>query len=393
MTTNAGPISARDQVAERLARFGESIFAPITALAVEHQAINLGQGFPNFDGPDFVKEAAIEAIRAGENQYARTAGMPELNRAIADWFTSDTDLTIDPDAEVTVTSGCTEAIPATLLGLVEPGDEVIVFEPFYDSYPASLSMAGATPRFVTLRPPVFAFDPDELRSAFSSKTRAIIVNTPHNPTGKVFARDELEQIANLCREFDALAITDEVYEKLVFEAEHVRLASLSGMYDRTVTLSSLGKTFSLTGWKIGWAVAPPHLTKGVRAAHQYLTFASATPLQHAAVAALRAPRSYFDQFVADYRRRRDVLVGGLEELGFKVRPPAGTYFVLADHSPFGFADDFTFCRHLIEQVGVATIPPSAFYHDRADGRSLLRFAFCKDEATLREAIERMRAKL
>jgi aspartate/methionine/tyrosine aminotransferase len=393
MTTDACSMPRRDQVADRLARFGESIFAPITALAVRHEAINLGQGFPNFDGPDFVKEAAIEAIRGGHNQYARTSGLPELNRAIADWFTTGSGLSVDADDEITVTSGCTEAIPATLLGLVEPGAEVVVFEPYYDSYPASLSLAGATPRFVTLRPPDFGFDPEELRAAFSPKTRAIIVNTPHNPTGKVFSSDELEQVATLCHEFDVIAITDEVYEKLVFDGEHIRLASLDGMFDRTVTLSSLGKTFSLTGWKIGWAVAPPHLTKGVRAAHQYLTFASATPFQHAAAAALRAPRTYFDQFVADYRRRRDLLVGGLADLGFTVRPPDGTYFVLADHTPFGFKDDFAFCRHLIEHVGVATIPPSVFYHDPADGRSLLRFAFCKDDATLAEALDRMRAKL
>ncbi|MDY7110547.1 MAG: methionine aminotransferase [Planctomycetota bacterium] len=381
------------EMAARVAAFGETIFTPITRLALKHEAVNLGQGFPDFDGPDFVKDAAIAAIHAGHNQYAPMPGIPELRAAIADWFAAGGGLTVDPDDEVTVTTGCTEAIPATLLGLVNPGDEVIVFEPYYDSYRACLSLAGATPRFVTLRPLEFRFDEDELRRAFSPRTRAIIVNTPHNPTGRVYDRAELELIASLCIEHDALAVTDEVYERLVFDGRHIRLASLPGMYERTVTLSSLGKTFSLTGWKIGWAIAPPELTKGVRAAHQYLTFATATPFQHAAAAALRAPQSYFDEYLAAYRRRRDLLVDGLKEIGFNVRPPAGTYFVLADHAPFGFEDDVTFCRHLIEHVGVAAIPPSAFYHDPADGRSLVRFAFCQTEQTLTEALDRMRTKL
>jgi len=384
---NTGPI------ADRVAAFGETIFTPISALAVKHKAVNLGQGFPNFDGPDFVKDAAIAAIAAGHNQYAPMSGIPELRAAIAGWFAAGCGLPIDPDTEVTVTTGCTEAIPATLLGLVNPGDEVVLFEPYYDSYRACLSLAGAVPRFVTLRPPDFRFDEDELRAAFSARTRAIIVNTPHNPTGRVYDRRELDLVASLCMEHDALAITDEVYERLVFEGEHIRLASLPGMFPRTVTLSSLGKTFSLTGWKVGWAIAPAELTRGVRAAHQYLTFATATPFQHAAAAALRGEQSYFDQFIAAYRRRRDLLVGGLKELGFKVKPPAGTYFVLADHTPFGLGDDVAFCRHLIEHVGVAAIPPSAFYHDPADGRSLVRFAFCQKEQTLHEALDRMRAKL
>jgi aspartate/methionine/tyrosine aminotransferase len=385
--------SARSQTADRLRAFGETIFTPISALAAKHGAINLGQGFPNFDGPDFVKDAAIEAMRAGHNQYARMYGIPELNAAIADWFSAGTSLSIDPEAETTVTSGCTEAIPATLLGLINPGEKVIVFEPYYDSYPASLSMAGAEPIFVTLRPPDFAFDPDALRRAFALKPRAIIINTPHNPSGKVYGRDELQLIADLCIEHDVLAVTDEVYERLVFEGEHIRIATFDGMYERTVSLSSLGKTFSLTGWKIGWAVGPPHLIKAVRSAHQYLTFATATPLQHGAVAALRAPQPYFDEFLAAYRRRRDVLCDGLAEIGFRIAPPAGTYFALADHTPFGFDDDVTFCRHLIEHVGVATIPPSAFYHDPTDGSTLIRFSFCQDEDMLQEAVHRMREKL
>ncbi len=378
------------QTAARLRPFGETIFAEITNLAVRHGAVNLGQGFPNFDGPSFVREAAIDAVNSGKNQYARMSGIPELCNAIADWYGSDLGRTIDPDAEVTVTSGCTEAIPATLLGLLDPGQEVIVFEPYYDSYRACVAMAGGVPRFVTLRPPDFSFDEAELRRAFTPRTRAIIVNTPHNPTGRVFRREELELIASLCREHDVLAITDEVYERLVFDGAHLRLAAFDGMAERTVTLSSLGKTFSLTGWKIGWAVARPPLTQAVRSAHQFLTYATATPLQYGAAAALRAPQSYFEEFVASYRRRRDVLVRGLLDVGFAVRPPEGTYFILADHTPFGFDSDVAFCRHLIEHVGVAAIPPSAFYADPSHGRSLVRFAFCKEEATLEEAVERMR---
>ena len=378
-------------VADRLSAFGSTIFTEISRLAIEHDAINLGQGFPNFDGPDFVKQAAVEAIRNGHGQYARMFGIPELNRAIADRFNADAGLAVDPDAEVTVTSGCTEALIASFLGLVNPGEEVILFEPYYDSYRACVAMAGAVPKFVTLRPPDFAVNESELRAAFSPKTRAILVNTPHNPTGKVFTKTELELIATLCRQHDAIAITDEVYERLVFDAEHVRLATLDGMYERTVTLSSLGKTFSLTGWKVGWAIAPPGLTAGVRAAHQFITFATATPLQHGAVAALEAPDTYYAAFVEAYRRRRDVLVEGLGRIGFEVYVPNGTYFVLADHTRFGFDDDVTFCQHLIQEVGVAAIPPSSFYHDPADGKKLVRFAFCKDEQTLRDAIDRLEA--
>ncbi len=391
MSTDRPGGGPRFRVAARLAPFGSTIFTEMSLLAAKHGAINLGQGFPNFDGPDFVKEAAIEAIRAGAGQYARMFGIPPLNRAIAERFCRDTGLTVDPDAEVTVTSGCTEALAAAFIGLVEPGDEVILFEPYYDSYRACVAMAGAVPRYVTLRPPDFAVDARELRAAFGPRTRAILVNTPHNPTGKVFSLQELDLVAALCREHDVVAITDEVYERLVFSGEHVRLATQPGMYPRTLTLSSLGKTFSLTGWKVGWAIAQPDLTAAVRAAHQFLTFATATPLQHGAVAALGAPDSYYAELLQAYRRRRELLVAGLEAIGFRVYPPAGTYFVLADHTAFGFPDDVSFCRHLIEEVGVAAIPPGAFYHDPADGRDLVRFAFCKDEGTLSEALERLRA--
>ncbi len=372
-------------VARRLEAFGTTVFAEISRLAVEHGAVNLGQGFPDFDGPEVVKEAAIEAVRAGHGQYAPMPGVPGLRRAIAGrhggW--------VDPDAHVTVTAGCTEAIPSVLLGLVDPGDEVVLFEPYYDSYRACVAMAGATPRFVTLRAPDFTFDEVELRGAFSAKTKAVLVNTPHNPTGRVFTREELECIGRLCEEFDAIAVCDEVYEELVFEGEHIRMVDLPGMRERVVTMSSLGKTFSLTGWKIGWVVAPEELTRGVRAAHQFLTYAVNTPMQHAAAVALGMGDAYFDELRAGYRAKRDLLCDALGGLGFGVRKPAGTYFVLADHSGFGFGDDVAFCKHLIEEVGVAAIPPSAFYENKAEGKDLVRFAFCKREETLVEAVGRL----
>lgn len=390
-------------VAARLAPFGATIFSEMTRLANKHNAVNLSQGFPDFDGPAFVIDAAADAMRRGHNQYARMFGVPELNRALAEAWRRDTGADIDPDTQVTVTSGCTEAIAATLLGLLNPGDEVILFEPFYDSYRACIAMAGATARFVTLRPPrsaanptldAFTFDEAELRDAFTSRTRAILVNTPHNPTGKVYTRAELELIARLCQENGVIAITDEVYERLVYEpdeAPHIRLATLPGMADRTITLSSLGKTFSFTGWKVGWAIASPELTKAVRAAHQFLTFATATPLQHAAAAAITRGDDAVRDLVNDYRRRRDFLGGELAELGFRVYAPRGSYFILADHTHFGHTDDVAFCRHLTEKIGVAAIPPSAFYANPAEGRALVRFAFCKRDQTLEEAVRRLQA--
>lgn len=378
-------------VADRLAPFGSTIFSQISRLAIEHDAINLGQGFPNFDGPEFIRQAAIDAINDGHGQYARSFGIPQLNQAVAERFIADTKLDINPDKEVTVTSGCTEALIATFMGLINPGDEVILFEPYYDSYRACVAMAGAEAKFITLRPPDFEVVEAQLRAAFSDKTKAILVNTPHNPTGKVFTKQELELIASLCKKHNAIAISDEVYERLVFGSQHINLAALDGMYERTVTLSSLGKTFSLTGWKIGWAIAPPHLTAGVRAAHQFITFATATPLQHGAVAALRVDDSYYKEFVETYTKRRDILAEGLNRIGFEVYLPQGTYFILADHTKFGFADDVKFCEHLIKEVGVAAIPPSAFYSNPSDGKNLVRFAFCKDEQTLIDAIRRMTA--
>ncbi|KAI3984132.1 hypothetical protein MKX01_035259 [Papaver californicum] len=340
------------QVAKRLEKFKTTIFTQMSMLAIKHGAINLEQGFPNFDG---------------KNQYAWGYGVPDLNSAVAARFKKDSGLVVDPEKEVTVTSGCTEAIAATMLGLINPGDEVILFAPFYDSYEATLSMAGANIKSITLRPPNFSVPIDELKSIISKNTRAILLNTPHNPMGKMFSREELETIASLCIENDVLVISDEVYDKLAFEADHISIASLPGMYERTVTMNSLGKTFS-TGWKIGWAIAPPHLTWGVRQAHSYLTFATSTPTQFAAAEALQTSDTYFEEM------------------------KNGTYFVIVDHTPFGFENDVAFCEYLIKEVGVA-IPTSVFYLNPEDGKNLVRFTFCKDEDTLRAAVKRMKAKL
>ncbi|MCB9840874.1 MAG: aminotransferase class I/II-fold pyridoxal phosphate-dependent enzyme [Phycisphaeraceae bacterium] len=415
------------RVAARLAPFGTTVFAEITRLAIEHNAVNLGQGFPDFDGPTFIRDAACEAIRpdahsrtdssasvpAGHNQYAPMIGVPPLLRAIAGVWAREEARDLDPARELCITSGCTEAIAATFLGLCEPGDEVVLFEPFYDSYRACVAMGGGVPRFVPLRPPSekpadastplatrgFWFDPADLRAAITPRTRFIVVNTPHNPTGKVFSRAELDLIASLCREHDLVAITDEVYERLVFEPDepHLRLASLPGMWERTITLSSLGKTFSLTGWKIGWAVGPARLIAGVKAAHQFLTYAIATPLQHAAATAIEQGDAYIADLVGDYARKRDRLADGLGSLGFDVFSPSGTYFIMADHrrvgERLGATTDVELCRRLITDVGVAAIPPSAFYDTPGGGSHLVRFAFCKTDAVLDEAIRRMRAAL
>ncbi len=374
--------------AQRLRPFGTTVFTSITELAIAHDAINLGQGFPNFDGPDFVKEAVVEAMAAGKGQYARSAGVVDLVESIARRFTLDTGLSVDPLADVTVTSGCTEALAAAMLGLVDPGDEVVVIEPFYDAYPPDIAMAGGIAKYVTLRAPDFRLEPAELAAAFSDKTKLVLFNTPHNPTGRVFDRTELESIAELCHRHDVIAIADEVYEHMVYDGHHLSVATLPGMWNRTLTLSSLGKTFSFTGWKIGWAIGPPALSKAFRSAHQFLTFATATPLQWGAAAALKAPAAYYEELIEAYRKRRDLLAAGLAEVGFEVFVPAGTYFMMADHRAFGQSDDVAFVRHLIETAGVAAIPPSAFYSG-PEGDHLVRFAFCKDEATLSEAVDRM----
>ncbi len=374
----------------RLQGFGTNVFTEMTLLAQRHDAVNLGQGFPDFDGPDAIKEAAVQAIHNGHNQYCRAFGLPELNRAIADHQRRFYGLDYDPDREITVTNGATEAIFATLQALCEVGDEVVFFEPFYDSYRASVAMAGAVERLVTLRDPGFEIDFEALEQAIGPKTRALLVNTPHNPTGKVFCRDELERIAELCRRHDLVAISDEVYEHLVFDGEHIPLATLPGMRERTVTISSTGKTFSMTGWKIGYTCASPELSTAVRTAHQFITFCNSAPLQPAMAEALGSGDEYFEGFLDDYRLRRDRLCEGLAEVGFRVLVPDGTYFVLADIRPLGWDDDVEFCRMLPEAVGVAAIPPTAFYVDKDAGRHLVRFAFCKSLELLDKGVRRLR---
>ncbi|HEU5434319.1 MAG TPA: methionine aminotransferase [Thermomicrobiales bacterium] len=378
--------------AARIRRFGTSVFTEMSRLAQQHEAVNLGQGFPDFPGPTFVMEAAKTAIDAGLNQYAPSHGASRLRAAIAAGWEREHGRVVDPDAEVTVTSGATEAVYDAIQALLGPGDELIVFEPFYDSYLPSAVLAGATLQPVTLRPPDWRFDPDELRAAVTPRTRAILLNTPHNPTGKVFAADELAQIAALCRERDLVAITDEVYDKIVFDdAVHIPLATLPGMWERTLTLNSAGKTFSLTGWKIGFAVGPASLNAALRAVHQFVTFASATPFQDAVAAGMEHAESlgYYAQLRADYTARRDRLQAALAGGGLRTLPIGGSYFLMADIAPFGFADDVAFCRALTADIGVAAVPPSAFYLDPARAPQLARFCFAKRADTLARAAERL----
>lgn len=381
------------RVTARLQGFGTTIFAEMTALAQAHAATNLGQGFPDFEGPVRIREAAIEAIRAGKNQYARSSGVPELTAAIAAHQRHHYGLEYDPETEITVCHGATETIASTLQALLDVGDEVVMFEPVYDSYLATVSMAGAVPRLVTLRSPAFDYDPAALEAAITPKTKVILLNSPHNPTGKVFSRAELEHVARLCQQHDLIAVTDEVYEHLVYEGQHVPLATLPGMRERTVVISSSGKTFSFTGWKIGWACAPAELSRGVRAAHQFITFCNGTPFQYAVAEALAMDDGYYETLIAEYRARRDRLCSGLAEVGFGVLEPKGTYFVCVDIRPLGFTDDMDFCRRLPAAVGVVAIPNSAFYVNKEAGRHLVRFAFCKSDPVLDEGIARLRANI
>jgi N-succinyldiaminopimelate aminotransferase len=369
-------------IASRLAGFGTTIFTEMSALAERTGAVNLGQGFPDFDGPVEVLEAAAAAMRSGANQYAPLAGVPVLRDAVAAHQQRFYGLAAD---DVQVTFGATEAIAAAMLGLLEPGDEVVVFEPLYDSYAASIAMAGAERRVVTLRPPDWSFDVEELRAAVTDRTRLVLVNTPHNPTGKVFSRSELEAVAAVCRERELVAVADEVYEHLVYEGVHVPLASLDGMAERTLTISSIGKTFSVTGWKIGWACGPAALVGAVRAAKQFLTFAGGTPLQHAAAAALALGDDFYSSLTASFVAKRDRLCAGLEAAGLEVLRPAGTYFVNAVVD----GDGVEFCRELPSRAGVVAIPTSVFYDDREVGRSLVRFAFCKRDEVIDEAAARL----
>lgn len=376
----------------RLKGLGTTIFSEMTALAVAHDAVNLGQGFPDVEGPVAVRDAAIDAIIAGHNQYAPGTGLPALRHAIAEHQRRRYGLIVDPDDEVTVTAGATEAIAAAILALCEVGQEVVTFEPYYDSYAAAIAMAGGVRRAVPLRPPDFAFDLDDLRRAISPRTRLLVLNSPHNPTGKVFGPDELALIAEICVDHDLIAVTDEVYEHLVFDGEHLPLAMFDGMRDRTVTISSAGKSFSFTGWKIGWACAAPALTRAVRTTKQFLTFTNGTPFQHAVAHALSLGDTVFDELTRRYRARRDQLVSGLRALGFTVYPSAGTYFATADITPLGFDDGLAFCQELPARVGVAAVPEVVFFDHTQIGEPLVRFAFCKSEALIDEALARL-AKL
>ncbi|MEU6810412.1 pyridoxal phosphate-dependent aminotransferase [Streptomyces sp. NPDC046831] len=392
--------SARPPLNRRLAEFGTTIFAEMSALAVRTGAINLGQGFPDTDGPEEIREAAVRALRDGRgNQYPPGPGVPELRAAVAAHQSRRYGLEYDPDTEVLVTAGATEAIAASLLALVEPGDEVVALEPYYDSYAACVAMAGGRRVPVTLRPhqqgpdgPAFRLDLDELRAAVTGRTRLLLINTPHNPTGTVLTREELAAIAELAVERDLLVVTDEVYEHLVFDgAEHLPLAGFPGMRERTVTIGSAGKTFSFTGWKVGWITAPPALVTAVRSAKQFLTYVASGPFQYAVAEALALPESYFTAFRDDMRAKREVLSEGLSAAGLTVFRPRGTYFVTADIRPLGESDGIAFCRALPERAGVVAVPNAVFYDHREQGAPFVRFAFCKQITVLQEAAARLKA--
>ncbi len=379
-------------IASRLRPFGTTIFAEMSALATSTGALNLGQGFPDTDGPEEIMQAVASAMRSGANQYAPLAGVPELRAAIVDHQRRRYGLEVDPDAGVQVTFGATEAIASIMLGLLEPGDGVIVLEPFYDSYAATIAMAGGERRLVTMRPPDFEVDLDALASA-ARGARMLLLNSPHNPTGRVLSRAELEAIGRVCVEHDLIAVTDEVYEHLVFDGEHIPLATLPGMAERTLTISSAGKSFSFTGWKIGWCSGPPRLVGAARAAKQFLSFAGGTPFQHAVAAALTDAERHVAPLCASLRSGRDALCAGLGEAGFAVTVPQGGYFVQADVAPLGVRDAAEWCRELPARAGVVAIPTSAFYDDADAGRTLVRFAFCKRMATIEEAVARLSGRV
>ena len=388
----------RPRTSQKTALFTESVIREMTRLAEHHGAVNLSQGFPDFPAPTAVKDAARDAIQRDINQYAVTWGARTLRDAIANDTALRHGVTIDADRQVTVCCGSTEAMIATLLAIVDPGDEVIVFEPFYENYGPDTILSGATPRFVRLRPPDdrssgdWWFDEGELRAAFSNRTRAIIINTPNNPTGKVFSRAELETIARLCQEWDVIAVTDEIYEHILYPpAEHVPMWTLDGMAERTVAINSTSKTFSVTGWRVGWAVAPPDITPGIRKVHDFLTVGAAAPLQAAAAAALSAPGDYYQELAASYLARRNRLLAILHAAGFTCYTPHGAYYLMTTIDGFGFSDDVAFVRHLVTEAGVAAVPGSSFFREPASGRQFVRFCFCKKDETLAEAERRLLA--
>ncbi|HEV3277616.1 MAG TPA: aminotransferase class I/II-fold pyridoxal phosphate-dependent enzyme [Terriglobia bacterium] len=390
---NAAEQVSAHHVSHKAGQFTESVIREMTRLALEHGAMNLAQGFPDFAAPAEVKEAARRAITADINQYAITWGAREFRRAIAERFAKDTGIEVDPEREITVTCGATEAMIASLLAVVDPGEEVVVFEPFYENYGPDAIICGAVPRFVSLRPPDWTFDPDELRAAVTGRTRALILNTPNNPTGKVFSREELDVIAEVALSANAYVVTDEIYQYMTYDGtRHVSMATLPGMRDRTITLNALSKTYSVTGWRVGYAIAPAEVSSAVRKMHDFLTVGAAAPLQEAGVTALRLPEDYYRQLAADYEGRRNRMLGALTAAGFRCYKPHGAYYVMTDISEFGFPDDVQFARYLVSEIGVAVVPGSSFYRDPSTGRQQVRFCFSKTDATLDEAGRRL-AKL
>ncbi len=386
--------SSRERISRKASSFTESVIREMTREALKYGAVNLGQGFPDFAAPEAIKQKAVEAINADFNQYATTWGVKGLRDAIAaktKWFLG---LDIDPETEITVTCGSTEGMIASMLATVDPGDEVVVFEPFYENYSPDAILSDATPRRVPLyrREGSFVFDRNELRAAFNERTKAIIICNPNNPTGKVYARDELEFIASLCKEFDALCFTDEIYEHIIYDVDlpHITMAAIDGMRERTVVVNSLSKTYSVTGWRVGYAIAPPDITSAIRKVHDFLTVGAANPLQHAGAFALSLPPSYYKELQTEYQRKRDFIVPVLQENGFKCDYPEGAYYVMCDISDFGFANDVEFTKHLIREIGVAVVPGSSFYNDAAVGSQFVRFCFCKKDETLEAAAERLK---
>jgi len=369
--------------------FTESVIREMTRLALRHGAINLAQGFPDFPAPAEIKEAACEAVRTDVNQYAITWGAKRLREAIAAKSERLYGFPVDTETELCVTCGATEAVFSTIVALVDPGDAVVVFEPFYENYGPDAILAGATPRYVRLCEPDWSFDRAELARAMEG-ARAIIINTPNNPTGKVFTEDELREIAALCVKHDVVAITDEIYEHLLYDgARHVLMANLPGMRERTVTINALSKTYSVTGWRVGWTIAPPALTDAIRKVHDFVTVGAAAPLQEAGAVALALPPAYYEKIAREYAERRRTMLDILEGAGFRTFPPKGAYYILTDISGFGFADDVAFAHWLVKEVGVAAVPGSSFYRDPKDGRARLRFSFCKKPETLAAAAERL----
>jgi aminotransferase len=355
------------------------------------KAVNFAQGFPDFDPDPRILDAAAKALHDGYNQYATTWGAPQLRAAIARKQSAAWGREISPETEITVSCGATEAMIAAMLAAVDPGDEVIIFEPHYENYGPDCILSGAIPRFVRLQAPQWSFDPDELRAAFNQKTRAIVINTPHNPTGKVYSQQEMELIAELCIEHNVIAITDEIYEHLVYRGRHISIATLPGMAERTVTISGASKTYSVTGWRIGWLITPPALTAGIRKVHDFLTVGAAHPLQIAVASALEFPPSFYTELLGDYQERRDSIISGLREIGFDPVEPDGAYYVMAGIKSFGFDDDVAFAKHLIEKAAVATVPASSFYDDPSLGRGYVRFSFPKKLETIERGLQALRA--